>query len=208
MLLLRRRGALRLRRSAGRTRIRARRYGRALPGSRQRCAPVPCLWVDRVRRGPANQDGQISAKTMRASSPRPSPVSNGQMRAWSAQRGSSCSSRTTGMPVSTWPPTAPAPNSFQQGCAPTIQVSTSRFSRRPPASCRRWCLLLRNALCICPGRPQNGNTLPETRSFSCAATLNRLLRLRSSSVISRAISSQTARHGGPSSLSRAAKPEG
>ena len=35
------------------------------------------------------------------------PVSNGQIRAWPAQRGSSRNARTTGMPVSAWLPTEP-----------------------------------------------------------------------------------------------------
>ena len=54
-----------------------------------------------------HHDGQTSAKTMRASSGSPSPVSNGQMRARSAQRGTSRNARTTGMPVKTWLPTDP-----------------------------------------------------------------------------------------------------
>jgi hypothetical protein len=54
-----------------------------------------------------HHDGQTSAKTMLVPSFRPSPVSNGQMPARSAQRGSSRNSRTTGIPVNVWLPTEP-----------------------------------------------------------------------------------------------------
>ncbi len=54
-----------------------------------------------------HQDGQTSAKIICASSGSPSPVSNGQIRARSAQRGSLRKPRTTGMPVKLWLPTDP-----------------------------------------------------------------------------------------------------
>jgi hypothetical protein len=54
-----------------------------------------------------HQDGHTSANTICAASGRPSPVSNGQIRACSAHRGSSRKARTTGMPVSDWLPTEP-----------------------------------------------------------------------------------------------------
>src|SRR5437763_3340795 len=54
-----------------------------------------------------HQDGHTSANTIRASSESDNPVSNGQIRARTAQRGSSRNARTTGIPVSDWLPTEP-----------------------------------------------------------------------------------------------------
>ena len=83
---------------------------------------------------------------------------------------------------SAWPPTEPAPNSFQHGCAPTSRDRP--VDARPARRCRGG-----DGACPgdarragCAGQPQNGNPPPETRRLSAAATSKRLLRLRSSSV--------------------------
>ena len=58
------------------------------------------------------------------------------------------------------------------------------------------------------GQAQNGKAPFDTRRFNAMATAKRLLRLRSSSSISPAISSHTARQGGAASPNRVAKPNG
>src|SRR5437762_8063810 len=156
-----------------------------------------------------HQEGQTSAKTICASFGGESPVSNGQISAPSAQPGSSRNSRTTGIPVSDWLPTEPVYASFQQGCAPTIQQSISRFSASPPTAWRLWCFGPRNSCLKRTGQPQNGNEPLETRRLNSAATVKRSFWLFSASLRQEAISSHTARHGGAAfSPSRCAKPAG
>ena len=109
------------------------------------------------------------------------PVSNGQMRTSSAQRGSSRNARTTGMPVSAWPPTEPAPSNFQQGWALGICKSTSRRSANPPFSCARWCLGPRKGVSNPGGRPQKGKQPFDTRRLNSAAISKRLFPFSSES---------------------------
>ena len=120
---------------------------------------------------------------------------------WSAQRGSSRSARTTGMPVSAWPPTEPAPSSFQHGCA-LDPVDEPALRRARPVSWRRGACAPRKGPVDRAGQPQNGNGPPETRRLSAAATSKRLLSLSLVVVDEPAISSQIARHGGPARPSR------
>ena len=157
-----------------------RRRGRARRRSGRRRAPAPYPWL--VGAGLDRPQGRLDLGDHEPRRPEgASPVSNGQTRL-PAQRGSSRSARTTGMPVKRL--AADRAGAEQLPARLRAGPSRRRSGAVRPARRRRGA----DGACACRwrgrgarGQPQNGNPPPETRRLSAAATSKRLLWLFSSS---------------------------
>ncbi len=89
---------------------------------------MPCLWVDRVRRGPQTKTARSRQRRWARPRPGANPVSNGQMRRVVGP--ARVVVQLPGPPGSRSALAADRPgrHSFQHGCATVIQMSISRFS--------------------------------------------------------------------------------
>jgi len=85
-------------------------------------------------RGIGHHDGQTSANTNAGVIGNTKPgLERPHPRLFAASVDRRANARTTGMPVRDWPPTEPAPINFQHGCAPVMNSSINRRSRKPPS---------------------------------------------------------------------------